>query len=107
MARSPGLYVLDVDGRTPVEEPDLRIWGLYMERADRQVRDTRQGDTRVSTVFLGLDYQFGKGRPILFETMCFGGLIEGEGERYSTWGEAVEGHDRWVKKVFGVARRDA
>jgi len=107
MANGPGRYVLDVDGRTPVEEPDLLAWGRWMETADRHVRETMQGDNRVSTVFLGLDHQFGEGRPILFETMVFGGPHDGEQDRYSTWVEAAVGHERWVKLVFGVARRDA
>jgi hypothetical protein len=64
------------------------------------VRLTVQGDVSVSTVFLGLDHNFGEGgAPLLFETMVFG--LPGEDcRRYSTWAEAEEGHARIVAQVF-------
>jgi hypothetical protein len=54
----------------------------------------------VSTVFLGLDHALGGSRPILFETMVFGGDLNGEMERYSTYDEAFEGHERMVERVL-------
>jgi hypothetical protein len=63
----------------------------------------------VSTVWLGLDhgYPYLSGntenyRPLIFETMVFDGddLHEIYLERYSTWKEAEEGHQKaveWVK----------
>jgi len=64
-----------LEGHEPVEEPDLVTWAMWMETADRCVKHTEQGDVRVSTVFLGLDHNFGDlfGLPILFETMAFVG----------------------------------
>lgn len=50
----------------------------------------------VSTVFLGINHQWGDGPPMLFETMIFGGIHDQEQWRYSTWDEAQEGHDRAV-----------
>ena len=58
---------------------------------------------RVSTVFLGLDHQHFDGPPLLFETMVFVGEHGDEMERYSTWDEAVAGHDAMVAKVFRMA----
>lgn len=55
----------------------------------------------VSTVFLGHNYAYGDGPPILFETMVFGGEMDQEQERYSTWAEAEAGHRRWCELVFG------
>jgi hypothetical protein len=77
-------------------------WARWMEKAERHVRDSFQGDVRVSTVFLGLDHSFAswEGRPILFETMVFVGHDGVAQERYSTWEEAEAGHARWVAKVF-------
>jgi hypothetical protein len=48
----------------------------------------------VSTVFLGLDHQYGDGPPILFETMVFGDsdMTDHYQQRYSTWHEAMDGH---------------
>jgi len=87
-----GQFILGPDGRTPVAEPDISKWGLWLETADRSVQKTAFGEVEVSTVFLGLDHSFG-GRPMLFETMIFGGPLDGYQERYSTWSEAEAGHD--------------
>jgi len=54
----------------------------------------------VSTVFLGLDYQFGDGPPLIFETMAFwrqsGG---GEKMRCSTWLQAEAQHAAMIRAV--------
>ena len=48
---------------------------------------------RVSTIFLGKDYSnFPNQEPQLFETMVFGGEYSGKFWRYSTWEQAVAGH---------------
>lgn len=61
-------------------------------------------DVFVFTVFLGLDHQFFyKGPQHLFETVVFGGKLDGEIERYSTWEEAEKGHKRWAEKVKGIS----
>lgn len=51
----------------------------------------------VSTVFLGLDHNFGGGPPLIFETMIFPSNNSSETGcwRYSTEAEALEGH-RWA-----------
>jgi hypothetical protein len=51
----------------------------------------------VSTVFLGLDHQWGDGPPLVFETMIFGGEHDQYQERYSTWDEAEAGHKQGVR----------
>ena len=83
---------------------DLTAWASWFETADRHVaRETVRGFYDVSTVFLGLDHQFGDGPPILFETMVFGGDHEEVGsytQRYSTWDEAEAGHKRVVEQLI-------
>ena len=54
---------------------------------------------RVSTVFLGIDYGFGAGEPVLFETMIFGGKHDGFQNRYLTWKEAEKGHKKAMELV--------
>lgn len=50
-------------------------------------------DLWVSTVWLGIDHGFGRGhRPIIFETMIFGGSMDTECWRYATEAEAIAGH---------------
>lgn len=79
----------------------LEEWAEWMGGTRNAGRDWRRvavhdlNGIRVSTVFLGLDHQWGDGPPILFETMVF---IDGEGghdyfcDRYATWDEAIMGH---------------
>lgn len=78
-----GEYILE--GRTPVPAKDMMEWAKWFEKADRVVRQTelKASNVRVSTVFLGLDHSFTGGPPLLFETLVFGGHLDGEMERYS------------------------
>jgi hypothetical protein len=76
----------------PKPVSDLIEWGRWFETAERHVANDVIGDVRVSTVFLGLDHNFGGGRPLLFETMIFGGAEDGYQNRCSTWDEAEAMH---------------
>jgi len=92
-------YILN--GKMPVSCDDLMTWAKWFETADRHVAKTNIGDVKISTVFLGLNHNWGSGPPLLFETMVFGGELDGEQERYSTWDEAEKGHKRMVERVSG------
>lgn len=96
-----GRYALD-ENRTPVLVDDLMEWARRYEFDDRRVASSTIGDVRVSTVFLGLDHQFGEGPPLLFESMVFGGKFDGYQARYSTWAEAEAGH----RIAFAMAREE-
>lgn len=84
----------------------LREWGQdFEDRSKKIVEQTELPNGKwVSTVWLGLDHQYGDGPPLIFETMVFtektdkglGG--EEDMERYSTEAEAIEGHKRMVEK---------
>jgi len=100
-------YILD--GHNVVIEKDLMTWARWFETANRTVKKTQVVDgVDVSTVFLGLDHgdlsshELGQPIhiPILFETMIFGGARDGEINRYSTWDEAVAGHDEILKEFI-------
>ena len=93
-----GKYILE--GKVPKLVQDVMEWSRWFESADRQVARTKKGEVLVSTVFLGLDYSFDGGLPILYETMVFGGEFNYEQERYHTWEDAEEGHRQMVAKVF-------
>lgn len=91
-------YILDADGN-PVLEPDILAWAAWMEDEDaRRVARTEVGNAEVSTVFLAMSYGRG-GRPVLYETMVFGGHFDGEQERYYTRAEAEEGHKAMVSRI--------
>ncbi len=95
-------YILDAKGN-PVREPRPLVYGQWMDdRRNVELAKTERGETEVSTVFLGLDHQWRKGRPpILFETMIFGGKYDGQQWRYATKAEALAGHAAVVAEVFG------
>jgi hypothetical protein len=91
-------YVLD--GHVVVPCDDLMAWARFFQDTEgRRVAQTEIGDVCVSTVFLGLDHQFGEGPPLIFETLVMGGAFNDEVDRYSTWEEAEEGHTRMVSRV--------
>ena len=60
--------------------------------------DTIDGVT-VSTVFLPFDHGFGEGKPVLFETMVFGGAHDQYQLRYTSMKDALDGHAETVKLV--------
>ena len=93
-----------LEGHKPVLCGDLFEWTSWLEKADRQVAKTilkgpNNVDILVSTVFLGLNHNYGEGKPILFETMVFGGAHDEDMKRYCTWEEAEEGHKLMVDRV--------
>ncbi|MEH2201208.1 hypothetical protein [Nostoc sp.] len=64
------------------------------------MREDYVGSTRISTVFLGLNHQWLPNKPpLIFETMVFGGQIDYQQIRYSTWDEAVAGHQAIVELI--------
>jgi hypothetical protein len=94
-------YILD--NRKAVRA-DLMAWGQMMQDpASKRVAETTIGDVRVSTVFLGLDHAFGGGPPMLFETMAFGGPLDKDQDRCSTWEEAEAMHEAMCKRVSAAA----
>ena len=92
-------YILD--GHTPVQCPDVEEWAKWFgeNKFKRHVADEKIGDVRVSTVFLGVDHSFGDGPPVLFETMVFGGPLDEETDRCSTWDQAEQMHAEMVDRV--------
>lgn len=96
-------YILNKNG-DPVAVPDLDQWCKWFESADRSVAMDRVGDSEISTVFLGIDHNFsGKGQPVLWETMVFGGKHDMKNDRCSgTRVDAEKMHDQMVKKVMGL-----
>ena len=83
-----------------VRVASLEEWAREFELHDRHVAITEIGACRVSTVFLGVDHSFhDEGPPLLFESMVFGGPLDQEQRRYSTWDEAEAGHAELVEQV--------
>ena len=98
-------YILE--GKTPVPCDDLMTWAKWFEAANRQVDRTEHGDICVRTVFLGLNHSLnGCGKPLLFETMIFGGEHDECQKRCSTWEEAEAMHKAACDMAFINEVRD-
>lgn len=62
----------------------------------------------VSTVWIGIDYGFGETeRPLVFETMVFGGPLDGERVRTADVHDANTAHDAYVTLVRAELDVDA
>lgn len=82
---------------------ELLEWAKLVENKEYKIvlQETLPNGKWVSTVWLGLDHQFGKGPPLIFETMVFpkeGDYRDSDCERYSTEEEALKGHEAMVEK---------
>ena len=94
---SVGVRYYDIDGQ-PITMDE---WAERFK--DNRVALEERGDVSVSTVWLGLDHQYGDGPPLIFETMIFGGEHDQDQWRYSTREGALAGHAAAVALVFGVS----
>lgn len=91
------------------EKITLEQWGDVLKNdpfsrivARTMVHD-EYGEYLVSTVWLGLDHQYGNGPPLIFETMIFiksgEGALDEEQWRYATEEQAMLGHAEAVTLV--------
>jgi hypothetical protein len=89
-------------GREPVP-CELLEWADSLRESGRRLFEysdpTMPGF--VSTVFLGLDHNHSGGRPLLFETMIFGGPHDQYQTRCSTYDEAEAMHAKAVRIFTG------
>jgi hypothetical protein len=103
----PRYYMLV--GHTPIAV-DMMTWAKAIEERRKSMRDKQEDPWRValteindkcyvSTVFIGLDHTWRHGDPLLFETMTFGGPLDQDQERYSTWEQAERGHAEVVTQA--------
>lgn len=109
MSDRPTFYTIGAD-RVPLPCFDTLEWG-HWHRTSRdacRVGSDHVGDAWVSTVFLGIDHNWGaSGDPLLFETMVF--LADddyGEMDRYRSWAEAAAGHER-IRSMLAVETANA
>ncbi len=93
------MYILE--DKKAVVCDDLTEWAKWMGLNSKKVLDTRlPTGEHISTVFLGMDHNHFGGKPLLFETMIFGGQQDGFQERCSTWEEAEARHKIAIELIF-------
>lgn len=96
------LYILDDQRRAvAVSNADWVQWMASHEHEVKIVKQETVEGAFISTVFLAIDHSFGRGPPMLFETMVFrDGVPAGdEMARCSTWEEAEAQHASFVTLV--------
>lgn len=106
-------YILNAEGE-PVGDPDIIKWSEWFEThsLDRIVGKESIGEegelVEVSTVFLGINHNFtGKGAPILWETMVFGGEFDQYQDRCSgSRRDAQKMHEQVVKMLFDQQKQE-
>jgi hypothetical protein len=88
-------YILD-NNNNPIATPTLEAAKWLEEGTNRRtIKRDEIGDILVSTVFLGLDHSWTPGgKPVLWETMIFGGEHDQYQERYTSHEDALEGHKK-------------
>jgi len=94
------LYILK-DKKVISASPD-EFYEFFADFGNRRVARETVGDSDISTVFLGIDHGCGNEpgrRPVVFETMVFGGPLDQEQERCYTWDEAEFQHAQMVERV--------
>jgi len=97
--QGPKFYILD--DTQVIECHDIHQWNQWMDDpVNRFVgfNCSADGIADVSTVFLGFCLAWLGSTPILFETRVFGGIFDDHAKKYSTWQDAVEGH----QKITGI-----
>lgn len=103
-------YMLDEHGE-PIATDDVLEWSRWWATANRSVaqdKDEAAGadGVMVSTVFLGLDHNFNlSGPPVLWETLVFGGPLDGEMWRWTSLEDALIGHQEVCRQVAAAASR--
>jgi hypothetical protein len=78
---------------------DYEMWSALFTHWARLVARTVLDGVEVSTVWIGLDYALGRGAPLIYETMVFGGPLSERIERYPNRVAALAGHDRMICAV--------
>ena len=78
----------------------IEAWMLLNNDRDYiEVAQTKVGRHLVSTIWLGIDYSFGDGAPLIYETMIFGCPPSDEMWRWTTLEEAQAGHENVCEQI--------
>lgn len=85
-------YILDENNK-PIRSTIVDCGKWLEENPERKaVKQEHIDDIFISTVFLGLDHAWDSDIPVLWETMIFGGDHDQYQDRYTSYEDALEGH---------------
>lgn len=78
----------------------MEQWAAMIEAKQHRVASSTVGEVYISTIFLGTNHNWWpNGIPLYFETMIFHGKYDGWMQRWSTWDQAMTGHERVVRTI--------
>jgi hypothetical protein len=100
-------YILD-ENNNPVPTDTLVAARWFEDNANnpKRVAEVEPG-VSLSTVFLALDHSFTPGKVLLYESLWFGGTLDGNMRRYSTREEALVGHEEMLAEYGNEEMADA
>ncbi|WP_185563184.1 hypothetical protein [Nostoc sp. 2RC] len=94
-------------GKTPVAVNSFMDWNSWMASAtfaETTVMFNEFKDCLISTRFVGINLNPGicnsGSKPMVFETLVMGGVMDGRRNFYPTWDDAVQGHLKICTQVF-------
>ncbi len=86
-------YILDENNKPVVAASVIEAAEWLDKNPERKaVKQEHIDKIFISTVFLGLDHAWDSNIPVLWETMIFGGEHDQYQERYTSYEDALEGH---------------
>jgi len=89
----------------------LMEWAEFFGKKERHIKATQLPGVWISTIFLGIDHRLGGSsegkRPILFESMIFGGHHNDEQWRYETYQEAEQGHEELCEMAEKTIQKES
>lgn len=73
---------------------------VMQDETQRVLAQDQIGDLHISTIFTGIDRNFGRGAPVLFETVVFGLPDELHPQwHHSSWDEAMDHHRQLAASI--------
>lgn len=92
-------YILDENNK-PIRSTIVEYGKQIEENPERKaVKQERIDDIFISTMLLGLDHAWNSDIPVLWETMIFGGEHDQYMDRYTSYEDALEGHQQALKLI--------
>lgn len=98
-------YILE--GNNVIKKENPLEWALWILENNKVIEFTNSPLYKVKTIFLGLDMSTkAEGAPLLFKTFVLapGTFLDCYAEYYTTYDEALEGHQRIVEKIKTLCR---
>jgi hypothetical protein len=92
-------YILTTDNKPIAVSVTKASEWMENNPEKKAVKQDHIDDIFVSTVFLGLDHSWDNQGLILWETMIFGGINDQYQERYNSYEDALEGHQRAIDLI--------